>query len=147
VSNDVPSSEVPRRIVESQAGLWILGATLLGAGALVIVVGLKQRAGTLRRNWLAGLRTWETMRSDAAWHAAHAATAGSVTAAGVVLALAGAGLVVLRPTQEAAVAAIVLGGAAVTVGLVLSAAFRGHRIAKRVNREGAEDRARDPGDR
>lgn len=66
------------------AGIWILGLTLLAGGVVLIVIGRKQRDGTLRRNWFAGLRTWETMRSDRVWDAAHAATAGLVTAAGVV---------------------------------------------------------------
>lgn len=82
-----------------EAGIWILGLTLLVAGLVLVVVGRKQKAGTLRRNRLAGLRTSETMRSDAAWYAAHGATAGLVTAAGVLQAAGGAGMLVLQPTD------------------------------------------------
>jgi hypothetical protein len=107
--------------VGEPAGLWILGSILVAAGVALAVVGRKQQAGTLRRNWLAGLRTWETMRSDAAWNAAHSATAGLVTASGVVQILAGGALLVLQPSDEGSIAAIVLGGAAATLGLVVTA--------------------------
>jgi len=126
-----------------QAAIWVLGLTLLGAGAVLVVVGGKQRSGTLRHNWLVGIRTWETMRSDAAWYAAHGVTAGLVTLAGVVLAVAGTAVLVLQPTDEGTIAVIVLGGAAVTLGLVLTAGVRGHRVATRVNQDGGEDPARD----
>lgn len=126
-----------------QATIWVLGLTLLGAGAALVVVGRKQKAGTLRRNRLVGLRTWETMRSDVAWHAAHVATAGLVTVAGVVPVVAGSAVLVLQPTDEGTIAAIVLGAAAVTLGLVLTAGVRGDRIAGRINQGGIEDRARD----
>ena len=115
-----------------EAGIWIVGLVLLLAGVVLLVVGRKQRAGTLRRNRLVGLRTPQTLRSDTAWCAAHEATAGLVAAAGVVQILAGAALLVLRPTGDGAIAAIVLGTAAVTVGLVLTAGIRGDRIAAAV---------------
>lgn len=116
---------------------------MLAAGAALVVVGRKQKGGTLRRNWFAGLRTWETMRSDAAWHAAHRATAGLVTLAGVVMAVAGVVVLVLQPTDEGAITALVLGGGAAIAGLVLVAGVRGHRIAARVNQDGVEDQAAD----
>lgn len=121
-----------------EAGVWILGLVLLVAGVVLLFIGRKQKAGTLKRNWLAGLRTRETMRSDAAWYAAHEATAGLVTAAGVAQVLAGAAVLVVQPTGDGAIAALVLGGAAVTLGLVLGAGVRGHRIAAGVNDEGPE---------
>jgi uncharacterized membrane protein len=117
-----------------EAGPWILVLTLAAAAVALIVIGRKQAAGTLRRNWIAGLRTSETMRSDEAWRAAHAHTAGLVTAGGVVQLVAAVTLVVARPGQEAGTA-VVLGAAAATLGLVLAAGVRGHRIAARVNRE------------
>ncbi len=52
--------------------------------------------------------------------------------AGVVQILAGTAMLVLRPTGDGAIAAIVLGTAAVTVGLVLTAGIRGDRIAAAV---------------
>lgn len=116
-----------------EAGVWILGVTLLLAGVVLAVVGRKQHAGTLKRNWLVGLRTWETLRSDAAWSAAHEATAGLVAAAGIVMLLGGATVLALQPTDDGVIAAIVLGTAAVTLVLVLTAGIRGHRIAANVN--------------
>jgi len=112
-----------------ETGIWIVGLVLLLAGVVLLVVGRKQSVGKLRRNRLVGLRTPQTLRSDAAWYAAHEATAGLVGAAGVVQILAGAAMLVLRPTGDGAIATIVLGGGAVTVGLVLAAGIRGDRIA------------------
>lgn len=119
-----------------EAGIWVLALAMLSAGVVLLAVGRKQKAGTLKRNWLAGLRTWETLRSDAAWNAAHEATAGLVSAAGVVQILVGAAVLVLQPVDDGTIAVIVLGGAAVTLGLVLTAGVRGHRIAARVNERG-----------
>jgi hypothetical protein len=82
------------------------------AGSALVVVGRKQQVGTLRRNWLVGLRTSETMRSDAAWYAAHSATGGLVMASGVVQVIAGAMVLILQPQGEGTIAAIVLGSAA-----------------------------------
>lgn len=119
--------------MNGEPGVWVLALTLLVAGVALIVVGRMQKAGTLRRNWIAGLRTWETMRNDDAWHAAHTATAGMVAGAGVVQVIAGAALVVLQPPDDVMLA-IVLGGAALTLALVLAAGVRGHRLAARINR-------------
>lgn len=46
--------------MNGEPGVWVLALTLLVAGVVLIVVGRKQKAGTLPRNWIAGLRTWET---------------------------------------------------------------------------------------
>jgi hypothetical protein len=119
--------------VDDELGIWILGLSLLTAGIVLVAIGRKQRAGTLRRNWVAGLRTWETMRSDEAWLAAHRATAGPVTAAGIVQLVAAAAILLLRPADDGTLLAIVLGGAGVTLGLVLAAGVHGHRIATRIN--------------
>ncbi|MFO7776987.1 MAG: SdpI family protein [Nitriliruptoraceae bacterium] len=83
-----------------EAGIWIVGLVLLLAGVALLVVGRKQRAGTLRRSRLVGLRTPQTLRSDTAWYAAHEATAGLVAAAGVVQILAGTAMLALRPTAD-----------------------------------------------
>lgn len=115
-------------------GLWLLVVTLAGAGVILIVIGRKQASETLRRNWIAGLRTSETMQSDEAWFAAHTATAGFVTAAGVVQLAGAIGLLLLLRPDEDAGAAFVLIPATVTLVLVVVAGVRGHRIAERVNR-------------
>jgi len=125
--------------VGEAAELWGLGSILVVAGIALIVVGRKQQVGTLGRNWLVGLRTWETMRSDAAWYAAHSATGGLVMASGVVQIIAGAMVLVLQPQGEGTIAAIVLGSAAASLGLVLAAGVRGHRIAAGLDEAGDED--------
>jgi uncharacterized membrane protein len=112
----------------------LLAAVLVGAGVALAVIGRKQRAATLHRNSVAGLRTSETLRSDEAWQAAHAATAGSITAGGVGLLLAGA-VVAVPAISERTAMAVLLGATGATLALVLAAGVRGHRIAARVNRE------------
>ncbi|MDH3606978.1 MAG: SdpI family protein [Acidimicrobiia bacterium] len=44
---------------------------LLAAGVLVVVVGRRAVAGRLGRNYLVGIRTTETLSSDASWSAGH----------------------------------------------------------------------------
>lgn len=48
---------------------------LLLLGGLFLTIARMGAAGTLRRNGLVGIRTTATMRSDAAWYAAHRAIA------------------------------------------------------------------------
>lgn len=48
---------------------------LLLLGGLFLAIARMGAAGTLRRNGLVGIRTTATMRSDAAWYAAHRAIA------------------------------------------------------------------------
>jgi hypothetical protein len=118
--------------MDEPIALWMLAGTLLAAGVVLIGLGRRQRAGTLRRNWIAGLRTSETMRSDEAWHAAHAATAGLVTAAGAIQLAAGVALVLIRPGDSIS-SALTLSAAGLTLALVVGAGVRGHRIAARIN--------------
>ena len=73
------------------------------------------------------------MRSDAAWHAAHTATAQHVKFAGLILTCAGFAVLLVRPSEDWLLSAIVLGPTAVTVSLVVYAGVRGHRIAKAIN--------------
>jgi uncharacterized membrane protein len=116
----------------------LLAVTMLLAGVVLLVLAARQRSGGLRRNGLVGLRTSATMRSDEAWHAAHAATAGLTALAGVVQVVAGGAIVVLDP-GDAGLLAWTLGGAGSTLALVLTAAVRGHRIAVRVDRNADRD--------
>lgn len=123
--------------------VWIVAVTLVVSGGVLVAIGRKQGSGTLERNWLAGIRTRQTMRSDAAWHAAHTATACLTIGIGVVLLVAGAAIVVLRPANDATIATIVLGSVGVTLALAVTAGVQGHRIARQVNEGAAEDHNHD----
>lgn len=125
------------------ADIWISALILLVSGAVLVAIGRKQSSGTLERNWLAGVRTRETMRSDAAWHAAHTATARLIIGAGIVPIVAGAAILVLRPTDDATIATTVLGSLGVTLALAVTAGVQGHRIARRVNDSDANDHTHD----
>jgi multisubunit Na+/H+ antiporter MnhG subunit len=123
--------------------VWISALILLVSGAVLVAIGRKQSSGTLERNWLTGVRTRETTRSDAAWEAAHAATARLIIGAGIVPIVAGAGMLVLRPNDDSTIATIVLGALGVTLALAVTAGVQGHRIARQVNEGVAEDRNHD----
>lgn len=125
------------------ADIWIVVVTLLISGAVLVAIGRKQGSGTLERNWLAGIRTRETMRSDAAWNAAHTATARLTIGIGVVLLVAGAAILVLQPANDATIATIVLGSVGVTLALAVTAGVQGHRSARRVNEGAADDHHHD----
>ena len=125
------------------ADIWISALILLVSGAVLVAIGRKQNSGTLERNWLAGVRTRETMRSDAAWHAAHTATARLIIGAGIVPIVAGAAILVLRPTDDATIATTVLGSLGVTLALAVTAGVQGHRIARHINDSDADDHTHD----
>lgn len=125
------------------ADIWIVVVLLLASGAVLVAIGRKQGSGTLDRNWLVGIRTSETMRSDAAWHAAHGETAGITVAAGVVPLVAGAATLVLRPADDATVAAIALVSVGAMLVLALIGAYRGHRIARDVNERDVRNDTKD----
>lgn len=120
-----------------RADTLLLAAVLVVAGATLLVVARKQAAGTLRRNQLVGLRTGQTLRSDAAWYEAHRRTAGLITAAGSVLVLSGLALLVLQPAGDGALAAIVLGSGGLTLLLVVIAGIRADGIAAEVHTSGS----------
>lgn len=115
--------------------LLLLAIVLLVSGVIVAVIGVKQRNDTLKRNWFAGLRTTQTMASDDAWRIAHRATAGTIIAAGAVTTVSGLAVLLIRPSSDGGLAAIVLSGAAITLILVVSAGVRGHRLAQQQNRD------------
>lgn len=113
----------------------ILAGTMVVGGAVVCWVGLSQRKGTLERNYVAGLRTNETLANDDAWRAAHDATATLTIAAGLVGVATG---IIAFLVVDPAVTLVVIGvGGAIVLGLVVGAAVRGNRIARSINRDGS----------
>lgn len=60
----------------------VVGAVLFFGGLAILAFARMSAAGTLRRNWIAGVRTPLTMRSDAAWYAAQKGAASAERVAG-----------------------------------------------------------------
>jgi uncharacterized membrane protein len=98
--------------------------------------------GKLRRNPIAGMRTSATMASDAAWFAAHRASAWAIAVDGVVMLGTGLWVALSRPLEAAEEEA--LGRACVLILVVtVVGGIQAHLVAKRVNRRRA--RGRRPG--
>ncbi|RLP75354.1 SdpI family protein [Mycetocola tolaasinivorans] len=86
----------------------LTGLPLTLAGVLVIWMGRRGARGTLKRNPYMGVRTAATMRSDAAWIAAHRAVATPTVIGGA--GILAAGLIALFLPSSAGVF-VILGGA------------------------------------
>jgi uncharacterized membrane protein len=106
---------------------------LVVAAGLLLAAAVMARTGRLSRNYLVGIRLPSTMKSDAAWHAAHRASAWSIAVAGVVL-LATAGLSVSRDWSTEGERALVLGMTTLAVIVVFVGAVQAHLVAKKHQR-------------
>ena len=113
------------------ATIALLSPVMVIAGIVVASIGRRGRAGTLRRNRLAGLRTPTTMRSDAAWEAGHRAGGGLLVLAGVLF--AGAGLTLLARPSNIVGMTIVFGSVGLVVALALVSTARANRAARAVD--------------
>ena len=109
-------------------GRAVIGVVMLGMGVLLWWMARAAAAGRLARNALVGIRTPSTMASDEAWLAAHQRAERPTRAAAVASAAVAAACLV--PMPEAALVTVVLGGAAVILGLVIRAAVVGGRAAR-----------------
>ncbi|HVM35922.1 MAG TPA: SdpI family protein [Actinomycetota bacterium] len=78
------------------------GLPLVAAGIVLIFAALRGRVGRLPRNGLLGIRLPSTMRSDAAWDAAHRASWLATFLAGFVA--LGGGLALTLAAVEGSVA-------------------------------------------
>ena len=126
---------------EALAGGLIGGGAMLLSGLFIMWMGGRMAEQRFQRNKWAGIRTPATMKSDAAWFAAHEraapmmSTAGTLGAAagltGIIAALLGAG--------EGVVVGLILGGALLMTVLLVAATVRGARAARELdgNPEGA----------
>lgn len=106
----------------------VLGVALLAAGGLLIWLAGATAHGRVGRNRWTGIRTRATLRSDAAWLAAHRRALWP-TRLGGVCSLAG-GLEALLPLSEGAFSGAVLAAAAGMVVCVSYAGVVGVRAAR-----------------
>jgi uncharacterized membrane protein len=75
---------------EGILGPMVIGVLFVVGGLAMLAMGTRIRAGKLRRNRWAGMRTTATMRSEEAWDAAQRATLPSLWISGPVLIALGA---------------------------------------------------------
>ncbi len=112
------------------AGVSIgLGLLLIAAGILVWIVAVRGADGRLEKNWIAGIRTRATMRSDKAWLAAHEKALGPSKLAAIGSVFIGLLLIVIRP-EGIGFAFIMIAGAFLLPALVVYGAVLGNRAAK-----------------
>jgi uncharacterized membrane protein len=105
----------------------VLLVLMVGTGLLLIWIARATASGRVKRNSIAGIRIPSTMVSDEAWLAAHIRAKRATIFAGI--AAGASGLIVLLPMPDPMLAAVVLAGAAVTLGFVLCGARVGGRAA------------------
>lgn len=85
----------------------------------------------LKRNGSVGMRTKATMASDAAWYAAHRASAWSIAVAGLIFLAVGIWLLVTRP-DDAGARTAVLGSAIAVLVVIVIGGVQADRVAKGV---------------
>jgi len=97
------------------------------AGLLVVWVAVRSWQERLTRNWVAGVRTRSTMRSDEAFRVANKAAAPLAGAGGVVLA---AGGLAAAFVPRSAVGIALFGGVLLFLALCIAGAVRGIRACR-----------------
>lgn len=116
----------------------VAAIVLMLGGILVAAVSEAAASGRLGVNPVAGIRTPALMMSEEAWTAGHRAARIPVGLAGLVMFLAGAALLALRPDEETA-GPLVLAAAAVAVVLVFVGAAVAAPAANRALQLADED--------
>lgn len=109
-----------------------MGVLFLVVGLATVAVAVMAANGSLPRNRIVGMRTRATLASDAAWQAAHRASAWSLAAAGVISVALGLYLLVARPSRSTE-AAVALAASGALLVLVVIGGVQAHRVARRTN--------------
>lgn len=112
----------------------LLGSLFLVIGGGALLVGRLAATANLKRNGLVGMRTSATLASDAAWVAAHRASAWSFAVIGVLFLALGGWHLVARPAER--VASAVTLAITLVVGVVaVGGGIQADRVAKRTVEE------------
>ncbi len=104
----------------------VLGVVLIVAAIVLFEVGRRSIAGTLKRNWVVGIRVPATMESDASWEAAHRA-AGRLLQIGAIGPLVAGVVAFLRPSGTVALV-VIFGGIAWLLVFVLWSGIRARKV-------------------
>lgn len=110
----------------------LLGAVLVAASILMVIVISRAGAGRLGPNRWVGLRTRETLAGPRQWRAAHEAARGAVTVGAIGMAMAGLSAAMVR--DLALLAGVVVAGAVWGVIWALVGLMRGEQAARDVLR-------------
>jgi hypothetical protein len=118
---------------------WVLAVTFGVSAAAIGLIARQSRVGFARRNYLVGVRTRATLRSDEVFRAANRAAAGPMRVAAWGAAVAAAAVVVCAVVGAPDFASTVVagGGAAVVLGGVLAGVVKATRVARLLERRGA----------
>jgi hypothetical protein len=110
----------------------LVGVLFLVVGLAAAVAAVMAANGSLPRNRIVGMRTRATLASDAAWRAAHRASAWSVAAAGAISTALGLYLLVAQPSRSTKAAVAIAASAALLV-LVVIGGVQADRVARRTS--------------
>jgi uncharacterized membrane protein len=105
----------------------VAGVVLVLAGLLVVWVAIRSWQGRLSRNYVAGVRTPSTMRSDEAFRIANKVAAPFSLVGGALITVTG---VVETLVPVRAIAAVVLTGVLLAGVLIVVGAIKGVRAAR-----------------
>ncbi len=96
------------------------GIVVVLAGLLVVWLAIRSRQGRLSRNYVAGVRTRSTMRSDEAFRIANKAAAPFTLVSGLLFVVTGvvAAIVPVRTATVVLLTGVVIAGVVIVVGSV-----------------------------
>lgn len=101
-------------------------------GLALLWVGCLSATERLRRNGLVGMRTKATMANDAAWFAAHRASAWSILTAGLILFGVGLWLLFTGPSHATTKTAVVSSALLIVVVVVIGG-LQADRVARGIS--------------
>jgi uncharacterized membrane protein len=113
---------------------WIPGLVLLGAGLLLIGVGVPLVLGRVGRNRVYGYRIPRTLRDDRIWYPVNALTGLWMIWGGLLAAVIGALLVLLRNREEAAQLVLAIGVPALIICLAVGI-YKGWKLARLIDEQ------------
>ena len=117
-----------------------MAIVLAALGLAFVALGVAGWSGRLRRNRFAGVRTPAAMSCEEAFALANRVAGPSIVTAGVLLVLAGAGVLGLDGAQARVVAGL---GVAGSVGMLIAGGRLGARAAELLGADGPHDRCAD----
>jgi uncharacterized membrane protein len=114
---------------------WLIpGLILLAAGLLLIGVGVPMVLGRVGRNRVYGYRTPSTLRDDRIWYPVNALTGLWMIWGGLLSAVIGLLLVVLRNRDDAAQLVVSIGVPALLICIGVGI-YKGWRLARRIDQQ------------
>ena len=114
--------------------IWIPGLVLIGLGLIFIGVGIPLVLGRVRRNYIYGYRTRTTMRDERIWYPVNALTGLWLAWAGLLAAVIGVLLVLLRNHEEAARLVLGIGVPALLICLGVGI-YKGWKLARLIDQQ------------